>query len=62
MRSCSAPLRHADPPTPLARRRLPGLLKWTHRKDATLTRHEFHGTLFFAPKSPLSPGLFGGPK
>jgi len=40
----------------------PDLLKWTHRKDATLPRHEFHGTLFFAPKAPLSPGLFGAPK
>jgi len=27
------------------------LLKWTHRKDAELPRKEFHGTLFYAPKS-----------
>ena len=27
------------------------LLQWTHRKDAQLPRNEFHGTLFYAPKS-----------
>jgi len=27
------------------------LLKWTHQKEATLPPAEFHGTLFYAPKS-----------
>ena len=29
------------------------LIKWTHRKDATLRRKEFHGTLFYAPRSAI---------